>query len=133
MYATGVPVSADEAFNRALQQQHHRQSSWGSNTSAASATAPEPAAAAVGPVTDGRTDGVSTTRLLATIHSGIPSTDDDGPLFAEMHKLAAEEEEQAQQRQEPGQNQTALGPLQSSAAEQRLQSQEVNLNQVSLS
>ena len=43
VYVVGVPVTADEAFNRALQQQHHRQSSWGSTASGASATAPAPA------------------------------------------------------------------------------------------
>ena len=37
-----------------------------------------------------------THRLLATIHSGIPSTDDDGPLFAELGKLVAEEEAEAE-------------------------------------
>ena len=103
-YATGVPVTADEAFNRALQQQHHRGSSWGSNASASSLNAPS--AAAPG----GVSDSVSTSRLLATIHSGIPSTDDDGPLFAELGKLVAEEEaESAAQGRGADQEQPAAG------------------------
>ena len=105
-YAMGVPVTADEAFNRALQQQHHRQSSWGSNNSISSLTGSAPSASAAAAPSGGVSDGVSTSRLLATIHSGIPSTDDDGPLFAELGKLVAEEEAEAAGQgrgHEPGQ------------------------------
>ena len=97
-YATGVPVTADEAFNRALQQRHSRQGSWGSDTSASSITNPPtfstaPAAAAAS--AEGVSDNMSTSGLLATIHSGIPSTDDDGPIFSQLGKLVAEEEAEA--------------------------------------
>ncbi|KAL3131638.1 hypothetical protein ABBQ38_007935 [Trebouxia sp. C0009 RCD-2024] len=93
-YATGVPLTADEAFNRALQQQTQRANSWGSNTSAPGLTDPSSLSAAAPAVGD-LPDRVSSSRLLATIHSGIPSTDDDGPLFAELGKLVAEEEAEA--------------------------------------
>ena len=125
-------MTADEAFNRALQQQHHRQSSWGSNASSSSANAPAPAAAAAASVTE----NVPSQRLLATIHSGIPSTDDDGPLFNELHKLAVEDDSESQR----GQAQLGQGQLQnapelfqaSSAAERGPQDQHMNLNQVGL-
>lgn len=110
-YATGVPLTADEAFNRALQQQSQRQNSWGSNTSASSTT--NPAGASATPALGDVPDRVSSSRLLATIHSGIPSTDDDGPLFAELGKLVAEEEAEAE-----------------AAGQGRGQDVEVDLNQV---
>ncbi len=125
-YATGMPVTADEAFNRALQQQHHRQGSWGSNTSVSSLTGPAASGAAAEAASGPVTDNVSSSRLLATIHSGIPSTDDDGPLFAELHKLVAEEESEGGV---PGQDASALG-LQGTRQEGQHEN-EVNLNQVS--
>ena len=126
-YATGVPVTADEAFNRALQQRHSRQGSWGSDTSASSV--PNPAAfstapAAVAASAEGVSDNVSTSRLLATIHSGIPSTDDDGPIFSELGKLVAEEEaEAAGQGRGHEEGQLATGGLEG-------QDRDVDLNQV---
>ena len=127
-YATGVPVTADEAFNRALQQRHSRQGSWGSDTSASSMTNPPafsiaPAAAAAS--AGGVSDDVSSSRLLETIHSGIPSTDDDGPIFSELGKLVAAEEAEAAghgRGQEEGQL-TAGGS--------EGQNRDVDLNQVS--
>ncbi|KAL0041048.1 hypothetical protein WJX77_003321 [Trebouxia sp. C0004] len=123
-YATGVPVTADEAFNKALQQQHHRQGSWGSNTSVSSLTGPAASGAAAEAASGPVTDNVSSSRLLATIHSGIPSTDDDGPLFAELHKLVAEEESE---EGVSGQDASAPG-LQSSRQEGQHENN-VNLNQ----
>ncbi|DBA68573.1 TPA: hypothetical protein ACH3X2_013515 [Trebouxia sp. C0005] len=123
-YATGVPVTADEAFNRALQQQHHRQGSWGSNTSVSSLTGPAASGAAAEAASAPVTDKLSSSRLLATIHSGIPSTDDDGPLFAELHKLVAEEESEGGVS---GQDASALG-LQGSRQEGQHEN-DVNLNQ----
>lgn len=111
-YATGVPLTADEAFNRALQQQTQRANSWGSNTSAPGLTDPSSLSAAAPAVGD-LPDRVSSSRLLATIHSGIPSTDDDGPLFAELGKLVAEEEAEA-----------------GASGQGRGQDEEVDLNQV---
>lgn len=131
-YATGVPVTADEAFNRALQQQHHRQGSWGSNTSVSSLTGPAASGAAAGAASGPVTDNVSSSRLLATIHSGIPSTDDDGPLFAELHKLVAEEESEgglSQSGQGLGQDASAQG-VQGSRQEGQHENN-VDLNQVS--
>ena len=125
-YATGVPVTADEAFNRALQQQHRRQGSWGSNTSVSSLTGPAASGAAAEAASGPVVDNVSSSRLLATIHSGIPSTDDDGPLFAELHKLVAEEELGGGVS---GQDASALG-LQGSRQEGQDENS-VNLNQVS--
>ena len=123
-YAMGVPVTADEAFNRALQQQHHRQNSWGSNTSTSSLAAPAPSASAATAASGGVSDGVSTSRLLATIHSGIPSTDDDGPLFAELGKMVAEEEAEAA-GQGRGQD-----PGQFTAGSQERQNPDMDLSQV---
>ncbi len=128
-YATGMPVTADEAFNRALQQQHHRQGSWGSNTSVSSLTGPAASGAAAEAASGPVTDNVSSSRLLATIHSGIPSTDDDGPLFAELHKLVAEEESEGMVSGVSGQDASALG-LQGSREEGQHEDN-VNLNQVS--
>ena len=125
-YATGMPVTADEAFNRALQQQHHRQGSWGSNTSVSSLTGPAASGAAAEAASRPVTDNVSSSRLLATIHSGIPSTDDDGPLFAELHKLVAEEESEVGVS---GQDASALG-LQGTREEGQHENN-LDLNQVS--
>jgi len=125
-YATGMPVTADEAFNRALQQQHHRQGSWGSNTSVSSLTGPAASGAAAEAASGPVTDNVSSSRLLATIHSGIPSTDDDGPLFAELHKLVAEEESEGGVS---GQDASALG-LQGTREEGQHENN-LDLNQVS--
>ena len=127
-YATGVPVTADEAFNRALQQRHSRQGSWGSDTSASSMTVPAafstaPAAAAASAAAV--SDNVSSSRLLATIHSGIPSTDDDGPIFSELGKLVAEEEAEAT-RQGRGHEEGQL-----TAGVSEGQNRSVDLNQVS--
>ena len=97
-YASGLPVTADEAFNRALQQRHSRQGSWGSDTSASSMTNPPAFSTATGAAAApaaGVTGNVPSSSLLATIHSGIPSTDDDGPIFSELGKLVAEEEAEA--------------------------------------
>ena len=81
------------------------------------------------------TDAVSTSRLLATIHSGIPSTDDDGPLFNELHKLVAEEESQSQQGQGHGQLEDAPVPLRFEGSSRQHYEEgngkDVNLNQVS--
>ena len=133
-YATGMPVTADEAFNRALQQQHNRQGSWGSNASTSSLTGLAPSAAASAGAASGAAsepvpDTVSTSRLLATIHSGIPSTDDDGPLFAELHKLVAEEESQggASGQGQPG---DALGQ---DGNQEGQHDRDMDLNQVSFS
>ena len=125
-YATGVPVTADEAFNRALQQRHSRQGSWGSDTSVSSMTNPPaalstaagPAAASAGV---GVSDNISSSSLLATIHSGIPSTDDDGPIFTELGKLVAEEEAEA----------AGQGRGQLTAGGSEGQDRDVDLNQVS--
>ena len=133
-YATGMPVTADEAFNRALQQQHNRQGSWGSNASTSSLTGLAPSAAASAGAASGAAsepvpDTVSTSRLLATIHSGIPSTDDDGPLFAELHKLVAEEESQGGAS---GQGQSG-DALRQDGNQEGQHDRDVDLNQVSFS
>lgn len=124
-YATGVPVTADEAFNRALQQRHQRQGSWGSDTSAPSMTNPPALSTAQGPAAASAvgcvSDNVSSSSLLATIHSGIPSTDDDGPIFTELGKLVAEEEAEAAGQ---GRGQLAAGASESPNGD-------VDLNQVS--
>ena len=127
-YATGVPVTADEAFNRALQQQHSRQGSWGSDTSASSMTNPFALSTAPGGVAASAadaSDNASSSKLLATIHSGIPSTDDDGPIFSELGKLvAAEEAEAAGQGRGHEEGQLNAGGSEG-------QNRDVDLNQVS--
>ena len=128
-YATGLPVTADEAFNRALQQQHQRQGSWGSDTSASSTTTPAffaAAGAAAASGGGGVSDSMSSSRLLATIHSGIPSTDDDGPIFSELGKLVAEEEAEAEAAGQGRGHDEGQG----GSRDAEVQNRDVDLNQV---
>lgn len=83
LHNSGRPTIADCLYV-CVQAQHGRAGSWGSSASAsdlpalapsgALSNAPPPSAAASGQLPE----GVPASRLLATIHSGIPSTDDDG-------------------------------------------------------
>ena len=67
-----------------VQAQHGRAGSWGSSGSASDlpTLAPSGGPSNVGPPSASASgqlpEGVPASRLLATIHSGIPSTDDDG-------------------------------------------------------